>query len=268
MKQADKHTFSTLSLNSENMYHGHLILVNRYHPIRWQNDDGILLNRMRLIDGIHHNIMLEHTAAAMLGKLLKACNAEHGIVPVSGYRSKAEQKNIYDQSLYENGLEFTKQYVARPNESEHQTGMAIDVGERKEEIDFICPSFPDHGVCRTFRQRASEYGFIKRYAKEKEQLTGISDEPWHFRYVGYPHAALMEKHQLCLEEYIQFLKNYEFHGEHLLVDDEAIEIYYVKAGETVTQIPLVDGARCEISGNNVDGFIVTLFHQEYSDGYR
>ncbi|WP_409176985.1 M15 family metallopeptidase [Brevibacillus fortis] len=256
---------STISLNSENLHHGHLILVNRQYPIRWQTDDSILLNRMRLIDGAHNNIMLENTAAKMFAKLLKACNAEQTIVPVSGFRSKAEQKDIYDQSLLENGQVFTSKFVARPNESEHQTGLAIDVGEKKEEIDFICPSFPDHGVCRMFRQRASQVGFIKRYDKDKEQLTGISDEPWHFRYVGYPHAVLMEKLQLCLEEYMEYVKNYEFHQEHLLVDEESIEIYYVKATDTVTHIPVVAGERYEISGNNVDGFIITVFHQEASN---
>ncbi|WP_429843661.1 M15 family metallopeptidase [Brevibacillus sp. FIR094] len=253
---------STISLNSENLHHGHLILVNRQYPIRWQTDDSIVLNRMRLIDGTHNNIMLENMAAKMLAKLLKACNAQQTIVPVSGFRSKTEQKDIYDQSLLENGQVFTSKFVARPTESEHQTGLAIDVGEKKEEIDFICPSFPDHGVCQLFRQRASQYGFIKRYDKDKEQLTGISDEPWHFRYVGYPHAVLMEKLQLCLEEYIECVKNYEFHQEHLLVDEESIEIYYVKATDTVTHIPVVAGERYEISGNNVDGFIITVFHQE------
>ncbi|MGG4455849.1 M15 family metallopeptidase [Brevibacillus porteri] len=253
---------STISLNSVNLHHGHLILVNRQYPIRWQTDDSILLNRMRLIDGTHNNIMLENTAAKMLAKLLKACNAQQTIVPVSGFRSKTEQKDIYDQSLLENGQVFTSKFVARPNESEHQTGLAIDVGEKKEEIDFICPSFPDHGVCQLFRQLASQYGFIKRYDKDKEQLTGISDEPWHFRYVGYPHAVLMEKLQLCLEEYIEYVKNYEFHQENLLVDEESIEIYYVKATDTVTHIPVVAGERYEISGNNVDGFIITVFHRE------
>ncbi|MED1945442.1 MULTISPECIES: D-alanyl-D-alanine carboxypeptidase family protein [Brevibacillus] len=217
------HVF-TVTLNSDNLHHGHLILVNRQYPIRWQTDDGILLNRMRLIDGAHNNMMLENTAAKMFAKLLKACNAEHTIVPVSGFRSKAEQKDIYDQSLLENGQVFTSQYVARPNESEHQTGLAIDVGEKKEEIDFICPSFPDHGVCRMFRQRASQYGFIKQY--------------------------------------IEYVKNYEFHQEHLLIDDDSIEIYYVKATDTVTHIPVVAGESYEISGNNVDGFIITVFHQE------
>ncbi|WGV60741.1 M15 family metallopeptidase [Brevibacillus brevis] len=255
------HVF-TVTLNSDNLHHGHLILVNRQYPIRWQTDDGILLNRMRLIDGAHNNMMLENTAAKMFAELLKACNAENAIVPVSGFRSKAEQTDIYDQSLLENGQVFTSKFVARPNESEHQTGLAIDVGEKKEVIDFICPSFPDHGVCRMFRQRASQYGFIKRYDKDKEQLTGISDEPWHFRYVGYPHAVLMEKLQLCLEEYIEYVKNYEFHQEHLRVDEENMEIYYVKATDTVTHIPVVAGERYEISGNNVDGFIITVFHQE------
>lgn len=262
MTTVGQQRISTVSLSSDNKYHGHLILVNRDNPLRWGSNDSILLNRLRLIDGVHNGMMMENTAAIMFGKLLKACQAEQDIIPVSGFRSKAEQTHIYDQSVRENGQAFTNQFVARPNESEHQTGLAIDVGEKKEEIDFICPAFPDHGSCRMFRQRAPSYGFIKRYAKEKEHLTGISDEPWHFRYVGYPHSVLMEKHQLCLEEYIDYVKTYEFAREHLLVDDQSIEIYYVKATDELTHIPIVAGQRYEISGNNVDGFIITVFHQE------
>ena len=59
-----------------------------------------------------------------------------------------------------------------------------------EHIDFIRPDFPDDGVCGAFRRAAARYGFLERYTREKEALTGIAEEPWHFRYVGVPHARL------------------------------------------------------------------------------
>lgn len=75
--------------------------------------------------------------------------------------------------------------------SEHQTGLAIDLAENKEQIDFICPHFPYTGICGEFRAAAPRFGFIERYVSGKEQITGIGAEPWHFRYVGYPHSVIM-----------------------------------------------------------------------------
>ena len=93
--------------------------------------------------------------------------------------------------MAESGLAFTHKYVAYPGCSEHQTGLAIDLGKAAGHIDFIRPAFPYDGTCGAFRRAAAAYGFIERYQKGKESLTGIAREPWHFRYVGLPHAAIM-----------------------------------------------------------------------------
>ena len=84
----------------------------------------------------------------------------------------------------ENGEEFTNQFVARPGHSEHQTGLAIDLGLKQPDIDFLRPYFPYKGICQTFRELSTDYGFIERYPAGKEAITGIAHEPWHFRYVG------------------------------------------------------------------------------------
>ncbi|MFQ9679543.1 MAG: alanine racemase [Ruthenibacterium lactatiformans] len=111
-------------------------------------------------------------------------------------------------SVRDNGLEFTQKYVALPGCSEHETGLAIDVGEAREVIDFIRPAFPDTGVCAAFRRAAARYGFIERYPKGAQAVTGIGHEPWHFRYVGWPHAGLMAQRGVTLEEYIGALGAY------------------------------------------------------------
>ena len=97
-----------------------------------------------------------------------------------------EQQRIWDDSMAEHGETFTRQYVALPGCSEHQTGLAIDLGKAAGYIDFIRPAFPYDGVCGRFRRLAARYGFIERYQRGKEEVTGISAEPWHFRYVGRP----------------------------------------------------------------------------------
>lgn len=83
--------------------------------------------------------------------------------------------------------------MAFPDHSEHQTGLAIDLAEDRPDIDFIRPQFPYEGICRKFRERAAEFGFVERYKSEKQKITGIGAEPWHFRYVGRPMQRLWKR---------------------------------------------------------------------------
>jgi D-alanyl-D-alanine dipeptidase/carboxypeptidase len=199
----------------------------------------------------------------MLSKLLESIHCDDEIIPVSGYRSKEEQEEIFENSLLENGLAFTHKYVAFPDHSEHQTGLAIDLGENGDSIDFIRPEFSYTGICGEFRAKAPQYGFIERYGKGKERMTGIAHEPWHFRYVGYPHSYLIEHNGLSLEEYIQLIKEYPYEGEPLSIrhKDTEVKVFFVKSKADKTVIELSNNDLYQISGNNVDGFIVTVWRQ-------
>ena len=181
------------------IYSGSLILVNAEHPLR----DGRRPPLAPAAPG--SSVLLETRASAMLTGALERLGAVGEIVPVSGWRSRAEQQQIWDGSMAENGEDFTRKYVAIPGCSEHQTGLAIDLALRSDSIDFIRPDFPYDGVCGRFRAIAADYGFIERYPAGKEKITGIAAEPWHFRYVGRPHARLMRDMGLTLEEVVVLL---------------------------------------------------------------
>ena len=176
----------TRILPPEAAHQGDLILVNAHHPCH-------PLPQPDLVTVAGTGVQLERRAAQALDSLMAAIDGWKGIVPVSGWRALAEQQAIWDGSLAENGLPFTQTYVACPGCSEHQTGLAIDLGRAAGHIDFIRPAFPYDGTCGAFRRAAASYGFIERYRRGKESLTGIAPEPWHFRYVGAPHARLMEE---------------------------------------------------------------------------
>ena len=148
------------------------------------------------------NILLEREAAQALARIMEQIDGWRFIAPVSGWRSLEEQLTIYTDSLRENGPEFTAKFVAMPGHSEHLTGLAIDLGLRQPEIDFIRPAFPYEGICQKFRELAPAYGFIERYPKGKEHITGIAHEPWHFRYVGTPYSETMAFKGVTLEEYL------------------------------------------------------------------
>lgn len=249
----------TISLKKEEIYTGTLLLVNAQHSLIRNQADSL-----SPVDIRFSNILLKREAANILRLILKKIGSGNQIVPVSGYRSLEEQESIYNNSLRENGMAFTKKYVALPNHSEHQTGLAIDLGLSQEEIDFICPDFPYEGICHEFRKAAPHYGFIERYAKDKEWITGISHEPWHFRYVGYPHSKIITDSGLSLEEYIDFIKDYREDCRLIYKQayGENIEIYYVPAREEdEICIAIPETSLYQISGNNIDGFIVTVWRK-------
>lgn len=177
---------STVLLKKEDIHKGYLILVNREYGYHEQCQE---LSHAGMWNG--EEILYERRANRALDDLMKEIGGWEHIVPVSAWRSMAEQQAIWDQSMAESGQEFTQRYVAVPGHSEHQTGLAMDLGLRQEEIDFIRPYFPYEGICQTFRERAAAYGFVERYQADKQSVTQIGHEPWHFRYVGTPHAQIM-----------------------------------------------------------------------------
>ena len=232
------------------IYSGSLILVNAEHPLR----DG---RRPPLAPAAPGSaVLLETRASAMLTGALERLGAVGEIVPVSGWRSRAEQQQIWDGSLAENGEDFTRKYVAIPGCSEHQTGLAIDLALRSDSIDFIRPDFPYDGICGRFRAIAADYGFIERYPAGKEKITGIVAEPWHFRYVGRPHARLMRDMGLTLEEYVELLRGYPYPGRLLSAAGGGYDAF---VGFSRSYTPQEHRAPCQVSGNNVDGYILTLW---------
>jgi len=187
------------------------------------------------------------------------------ILPVSGWRSKQEQEQIYRDCISENGAEFTSKYVAFPGHSEHQTGLALDLALNQPDIDAICPHFPYTGMCGTFREKAVHYGLVERYPDGKEGVTGIANEPWHFRYVGVPHAALMEQNGFTLEEYLSWLRMFPYGGEPLRYGygDKTIEIFYLSAGAETTLFEVEEGPLYTVSGDNINGFIITVWKENH-----
>lgn len=242
-----------IMLNFDDIHRGSLILVNARHPC--QAEKGALVPACP-----GETVLLENRAARSLNLLMEELGGWEKIKAVSGWRSGEEQQAIYEGSLRDNGPDYTRKYVALPGCSEHQTGLAIDLGRRQSVIDFICPNFPYTGICQVFRERAALYGFIERYPEGREQITGIGQEPWHFRYVGRPHAEIMKEREMVLEEYIEFLRDYPFGERRLEVETSygRADLSFLKAEENADTCFETEGnASYMVSGNNIDGFIIT-----------
>ena len=204
-------------------------------------------------------VLLRRPAAAMLRALLDSISAEGRIVPVSGWRAHAEQEALYAGSVRDNGLAFTQTYVALPGCSEHESGLAIDVGEARDEIDFLRPAFPDAGICAAFRAAAPRYGFILRYPEGARHITHIGSEPWHFRYVGVPHAACIAQRGCTLEEYIGELGTYTpANPLRLREDGRDYRVFRVPLSSDGAEFDVPAGCLGQTSADNCGGLIVTL----------
>lgn len=173
---------------------------------------------------------------------------------VAGHRTEEYQQGLYDRALENHGQEYADNYIALPGHSEHHTGLAIDFDTYTNEG--ILGGFDGEGEFQQIVDEAWKYGFVQRYPTDKSDITGINYEAWHFRYVGLPHSGIMAEKNLCLEEYIEYLKSYPYDGEHLKAEylGKSYEVYYCDAME----IPVPTDRAYTVSGNNVDGFIVTI----------
>ncbi len=117
-----------------------------------------------------------------------------------GYRSYEEQKEIYDSYADYYGISETDTFVARPGHSEYQTGMTFDLKPYNKIIDDV----NNNEEYLWLRENAYKYGFIFRFEKEDEHLTGFSENSWRLRYVGKDAASVIKNEGICFEEYYAY----------------------------------------------------------------
>lgn len=206
----------------------------------------------------------------------------------SCFRTYEIQEETLKEMIEKYGSEETAlRYTAKPGYSEHHTGLAMDVYVfTDDQITYKLGEAKMPDVYNWIYENAPKYGFIQRYKAAKESITGYAEESWHFRYVGTPHAEIIEENGFCLEEYIDFLRGYSYpnylsyeaaNGKSYLIYYEPVKTETVVIPEvrdengnlitpvsTAEQFPgkstlhLPNNASYTVSGNNVDGFIVTI----------
>lgn len=154
---------------------------------------------------IEKSYMRKEAAAALEEMFTDAKNSGIILYAVSGYRSYDRQTVIFDAEVNRVGEDQAVQAVAYPGNSEHQTGLAMDISG--ESVGFLLKQeFEDTDEGKWLRDNAHRFGFILRYPKGKEEITGYKFEPWHFRYVGKESAQDIYENNWTLEEYFQLVR--------------------------------------------------------------
>jgi D-alanyl-D-alanine carboxypeptidase len=166
----------------QNDAEGNLFLVNR----QWMVSDTYEPSELDMSDVPGQVRKMRPEAAAALREMFAACKEETGktLLSVSGYRSYAKQDGLFQHKLRSVKKNKAKamEYVAPPGASEHQTGLAMDIGQKHKETLEVSFAKMEGGIwCR---ENCWRFGFILRYGEEWEDVTGYKYEPWHFRYVG------------------------------------------------------------------------------------
>ena len=251
-----------ISLTESMIHTGDLILVNSSYAYDFEaNESTIDLVNIRDAQSFYYQV--EKTEYEVAGRMLpsldqmiSACDAAMGTSEtgiVSAYRSYDYQQNVWNTTAEQSGEDYARAYVATPGYSEHHTGLAVDIGIFYS--DGSQGSFSESQNAVWMDEHSSEYGFIRRYAEDKVSITGISNEKWHFRYVGLPHAVYMKQNNLCLEEYLEYLRNQTNSENPLTISTSAgnYSVWYT----TETSIPKPIGDYM-VSGDNIAGYIITV----------
>ena len=179
---------------------GLLFLVNREYTVSEAYEPADL--EMSDVPGQVRR--MRPAAAEALREMFQACKAEtrRELLSISGFRSYAKQEGIYNRKLRSVKKDVAKaqEYVAPPGASEHQTGLAMDVGQKNKA--HLEVSFRDTEGGKWCSENCWRFGFILRYNEGWEDITGYKYEPWHFRYVGKEYARQIHEANVPFETWL------------------------------------------------------------------
>lgn len=246
----------TVSMNSDDVNCGNLVLIDGSNPYEFVDGDVEITPIADLKNDYYTTsdlvISLDKNTINHLNDMMEAFNTETGISDIriiSAYRTYDEQQEKYSSGSASTAAGYSEYHSGRT------FSMAIFSSDGTS--DYYKPE----GDYSWIKEHAAEYGFIQRYPEGKDEQTGESEITYIYRYVGIPHSLYMYQNDMCLEEYETFIKDYSFESPLTIsgADGSSYLVYYVAAsesGSTPVQIP--ENSQYEISGNNSDGFIVTV----------
>lgn len=190
-------------IKKTNLEKGNLMLTNKFYYLEdTYNSDNMVKVSVQHSYG-NDQMLTPETYDAFI-KMFKAAKKEDlTLIINSSYRSYEDQKEIYEYYKGLKGESSADKIAARPGHSEHQTGMSIDIQTYGSNID----TFEEFDEFKWLQNNAYKYGFILRYPKDKEYLTGYEYESWHYRYVGVEAATYIYENNITFDEYYAYFIN-------------------------------------------------------------
>ncbi|MCL2627520.1 MAG: M15 family metallopeptidase [Oscillospiraceae bacterium] len=186
---------------------------------------------------------------------------ENTIYIYIGYRDKAAQQKTLDDFIASIGREAALRRVALPGHSEHHTGLAMDLGAMVDGVHhtFDYREANYHEPTKWFGINAHRFGFVLSFPEDRVEEGGTIYEPWHYRYVGFPHSAIMFQNNWLLSEYLDEIRKYTFEKP-FTFEWEGREYFIYFTTDTAIKFPkYVENTNDRtLSGNNIDGFVVTF----------
>lgn len=182
-----------------------LILVNSTHAL----PENFSVELAKLDDSYKVDARIANAALQMFkdaklsGITIFPCSAYRPVDYQEGLFNSKVEEYIGEGKTEEEALAVAATIIAAPGTSEHHTGLAMDIVTTDYQI--LDEGFAETDAFIWLSQNAHKYGFILRYPKDKQDITEIIYEPWHYRYVGVEHAAIIRENNICLEEYIDML---------------------------------------------------------------
>ena len=263
----------TITITESVLQEGNLLLVNPWKEIPDSYKDAgynTIYKKGASYQIRSTDIKLQDKALEALVEMMdkaKDEGLEHMMV-WDGYRTQAKQQKLFDETFAEMKLlmkeedakKETAKRVAVPGTSEHQLGLAIDIGlyENGEAVG-TSESFGDTEFGKWAKLNCWKFGWVLRYSSDKSDITGIIFEPWHFRYTGIAHAKYMHENDICMEEYFDELKEKQ---SIIVKDEDGVDrwaVYRFELGsEKTVKVKIPDKGTYEVSGDNTGGFIVTV----------
>lgn len=173
---------------------------------------------------------------------------------LNDYRYNTENDNIL---IYNTTEEYSEDSIYSENYPESVSGYSFDIAINSSYGDII--EYDGMDSEGWISENCQNYGFVIRYPQGKENVTGFEYSPYHFRYVGIPHASIMNEKNLCLEEYTEYLKEFTFDKPlEYTLNEKQYYIYYCPATVPSTTVYVPDNCNdYDISGNNYDGYIIS-----------
>lgn len=257
--------YKTVELSSDDVHAGALSYISSTYKAEYpttaelvklygNNDNAYMLSSA--------DIMVKRDMVQNLNGFIKAFNEATGkgnIVIWTGYRNADRQQKVYDDYVKQNGEAAAVGKVAKAGESDYHTGYTVGI-RVKVDNGYQHPSRVDG--YSWLLENCHKFGFVERYPADKVNATGFSPDESSLclRYVGQPHAEIMKQKNMCLEDYLTYIKDYKYDSSLQFTSEDGTNygVYFYPENNELenTLVKVPKESVYTIVGNNMDGFIV------------